>query len=118
MARRNVDFFCAVVIVGLLAGIAGVSTTFVLRFVQHLTYHYTFGSFLVGITGASPVRRILGPMVGGALAGAGWWGLRHRAEVPPLAETIARHRADTAGGLEHRRGVAGAAGGLGSLAWP
>jgi len=91
VARRNIDFFCAVVIVGLLAGIAGVSTTFVLRFVQHLTYHYTFGSFLVGITGASPVRRVLGPMVGGALAGAGWWILRHRAQVPPLAETIARH---------------------------
>ena len=91
MARRNIDFFCAVVIVGLLAGIAGVSTTFVLRFVQHMTYHYTFGSFLIGISGASPVRRILGPMVGGALAGAGWWLLRHRVEVPPLAQTIARH---------------------------
>ena len=91
MARRNIDFFCAVVVVGLLAGIAGVSTTFVLRFVQHMTYHYTLGSFLVGITGASPVRRVLGPMVGGALAGAGWWVLRRRAQVPPLAETIARH---------------------------
>ncbi len=91
MARRNIDFFCAVVIVGLLAGIAGLSTTFVLRFVQHLTYHYAFGSFLVGIAGASPVRRVLGPMVGGALAGAGWWILRRRAEVPALAQTIARH---------------------------
>ena len=91
VARRNIDFFCAVVVVGLLAGIAGVSTTFVLRFVQHMTYHYTLGSFLVGITGASPVRRVLGPMVGGALAGAGWWVLRRRAQVPPLAETIARH---------------------------
>ncbi|MGA7054104.1 MAG: chloride channel protein [Mycobacterium sp.] len=91
VARRNIDFFCAVVIVGLLAGIAGVSTTFVLRFVQHMTYHYTFGSFLVGITGASPVRRALGPVVGGALAGAGWWILRRRAQVPPLAQTIARH---------------------------
>lgn len=56
-----------------------------------MTYHYTFGSFLVGISGASPVRRIVGPMVGGALAGAGWWVLRRRAEVPPLAQTIARH---------------------------
>lgn len=91
VARRNIDFFCAVVIVGLLAGIAGGSATFVLRFVQHMTYHYTFGSFLVGISGASPVRRIVGPMVGGALAGAGWWVLRRRAEVPPLAQTIARH---------------------------
>jgi H+/Cl- antiporter ClcA len=88
---RNFDFFCAVVIVGVLAGIAGLSTTFVLRFVQHLTYHYSFGTLLAGVTGSSPVRRVLGPMVGAALAGLGWWILRRRAEVPPLAGTIARH---------------------------
>jgi H+/Cl- antiporter ClcA len=90
-SRRNLDFFCAVVIVGLLAGIAGLSTTVVLRFVEHVTYHYTFGTLLAGITGSSPIRRALGPMVGGALAGAGWWILRRRTEVPPLARTIARH---------------------------
>jgi H+/Cl- antiporter ClcA len=88
---RNFDFFCAVVIVGVLAGIAGLSTTFVLRFVQHLTYHYSFGTLLAGVTGSSPVRRVLGPMVGAALAALGWWILRRRAEVPPLAGTIARH---------------------------
>ncbi|BBX98653.1 chloride channel protein [Mycobacterium lacus] len=87
----NLDFFCAVVIVGLLAGLAGLSTTLVLRFVEHLTYHYTFGSLLVGVTGSSPVRRAVGPMAGGALAAAGWWILRRRARVPPVAETIARH---------------------------
>ncbi len=94
MARRqsrNVDFFCAVIIVGLLAGIAGLSTTFVLRSVEHLTYHYSFGTMLAGVTGSSPVRRVVGPMVGAALAGLGWWILRRRAAVPPLAETIARH---------------------------
>ncbi|ORB72807.1 chloride channel protein [Mycobacterium scrofulaceum] len=89
-ARRNVDFFCAVIIVGLLAGVAGLATTTVLRFVEHLTYHYTFGTLLTGITGSSPVRRALGPMVGGALAGLGWWALRRGAAVPPLADTIAR----------------------------
>jgi H+/Cl- antiporter ClcA len=88
---RNVDFFCAVIIVGLLAGIAGLSTTFVLRSVQHLTYHYSFGTMLAGVTGSSRVRRVVGPMVGAALAGLGWWMLRRRSEVPPLAETIARH---------------------------
>jgi H+/Cl- antiporter ClcA len=88
---RNLDFFCAVVIVGVLAGIAGLSTTFVLRFVQHLTYNYSFGTLLAGVTGSSPVRRVLGPMVGAALAALGWWILRRRAEVPPLAGTIARH---------------------------
>ena len=89
--RSNVEFFCAVVIVGLLAGIAGLSTTFLLRFVQHLTYHYSFGTLLAGVTGSSPVRRALGPMIGAALAGLGWWILRRRSEVPPMAPTIARH---------------------------
>ncbi|ORV94645.1 chloride ion channel protein [Mycobacterium kubicae] len=91
LARRNLDFFCAIVIVGLLAGVAGLATTVVLRFVEHLTYHYTFGPLLDGITGSSPVRRAVGPMIGGALAGLGWWLLRRRADVPPLAATIARH---------------------------
>lgn len=90
-SRPDVDFFCAVVIVGLLAGVAGLSTTVVLRFVEHLTYHYAFGSLLEGITGSSPVRRALGPMVGGALAGLGWWLLRRRTDVPPLTGTIADH---------------------------
>jgi H+/Cl- antiporter ClcA len=89
--RPNLDFFCAVVIVGVLAGVAGMSTTFVLRFVQHVTYHYSFGTMLVGVTGSSRVRRVVGPMIGGALAGLGWWILRRRTEVPPLAGTIARH---------------------------
>ena len=90
MNRRNVEFLCAVVIVGLLAGVAGLSTTLALRFVEHLTYHYTFGTLLQGVTGSSPVRRALGPMVGGALAGAGWWLLRSKTVVPPLSEAIAR----------------------------
>jgi H+/Cl- antiporter ClcA len=89
--RRNLDFFCAVLIVGLLAGVAGLATTAVLRFVEHLTYHYSFGTLLTGITGSSRVRRVLGPMAGAALAGFGWWILRRSTKVPPLAPTIARH---------------------------
>lgn len=88
--RHNLDFFCAVVIVGLLAGVAGLATTVVLRSVEHLTYHYSFGSLLEGITGSSPVRRAMGPMIGAATAGLGWWILRRRTDVPPLAGTIAR----------------------------
>ncbi|OBJ55080.1 chloride channel protein [Mycobacterium sp. 1423905.2] len=91
-ASRNLDFFCAVIVAGLLAGVAGLSTTAVLRLVEHLTYHYTFGPLLDGITGSSPVRRAVGPMIGGALAGLGWWLLRRRADVPPLAATIARRQ--------------------------
>jgi H+/Cl- antiporter ClcA len=77
-------------VTGLLAGVAGLSTSAVLRFVEHLTYHYGFGTLLAGITGSSPVRRALGPMVGGALAALGWWILRRRTEVPQLAQTITR----------------------------
>ncbi len=90
-SRRNLDFFCAAIIVGLLAGVAGLATSAVLRFVEHLTYHYTFGTLLVGISGSSHIRRVLGPLVGGALTGAGWWILRRRADVPPLARTITQH---------------------------
>ncbi len=92
MSRRNVDFLCAVVIVGLLAGVAGLATTLVLRFVEHLTYHYTFATLLQGVTGSSPVRRALGPMVGGGLAGLGWWLLRSRTDVPSLSAAIANRQ--------------------------
>ncbi|MEY8018436.1 chloride channel protein [Mycobacterium servetii] len=88
--RRNLDFFCAVIAVGLLAGVAGLTTSAVLRFVEHLTYHYTFGTLLAGITGSSPVRRALGPMIGAVVAAVGWWLLRRRTKVPELAQTVAR----------------------------
>jgi len=88
LPRGNLEFFCAVIVVGLLAGVAGLSTSVVLRFVEHLTYHYHFGSLLAGIAGSSPVRRALGPMVGAALAASGWWLLRRRTEVPQLTQTI------------------------------
>jgi len=90
--RRTVEFGCAIVVVGLLAGVAGLSTTLLLRAIEHLTYHYSFGTLLSGVTGSSPVRRAVAPMVGGALAGFGWWLLRRRTAVPPLAETIASQR--------------------------
>ncbi|PXX08920.1 chloride channel protein [Mycolicibacterium moriokaense] len=89
MTRRNVEFASAIVVIGLLAGVAGLATTLLLRGVEHLTYHYSFGTLLSGVTDSSPVRRALGPMVGGVLAGFGWWMLRRRTEVPPLADTIA-----------------------------
>jgi len=91
VTRRNVEFASAVVVIGLLAGVAGLATTVLLRGVEHLTYHYSFGTLLSGVTDSSPVRRALGPMFGGALAGFGWWMLRRRTEVPPLADTIASH---------------------------
>ncbi len=92
MERRTLEFGCAIVIIGLLAGVAGAATTLLLHGIEHLTYHYTFGTLLTGVGESSPVRRALGPMVGGALAGFGWWILRRRTEVPSLNATIVNHR--------------------------
>lgn len=92
MTRRTLEFGCAIVIIGLLAGVAGAATTLLLHAVEHLTYHYTFGTLLTGVGESSPVRRAIGPMVGGALAGCGWWILRRRTDVPGLTETIKNHR--------------------------
>jgi len=78
--------------IGLLAGLAGLATTVLLDFIEHLTYHYSFGSLLDGVTGSSPIRRAVGPMVGGALAGFGWWLLRRRVVVPTVSEAITRPR--------------------------
>jgi hypothetical protein len=88
--RRNVEFGCAVMAIGLLAGLAGAATTLLLNLVEHLTYHYSFGSLLDGVSASSPVRRALGPMIGGALAGLGWWLLRRRRTVPTVSEAITR----------------------------
>lgn len=79
-------------IVGLLAGAAGAATTLLLHAVEHLTYHYSFGSLLTGVGDSSPVRRAVGPMIGGALAGLGWWALRRGGDVPSLSATISDHR--------------------------
>jgi H+/Cl- antiporter ClcA len=92
VARRTVEYACGVVLVGLLAGVAGAATTLLLHFVEHVTYHYSFGTLLSGVGGSSPVRRAVGPMIGGMLAGFGWWMLRRRAEVPSLTATIEHHR--------------------------
>ena len=76
VTRRQLEYGCAVVLIGLLAGLAGALTTVLLHWVEHLTYHYSFGTLLEGVSDSSPVRRAVGPMVGGALAGCGWWALR------------------------------------------
>ena len=92
MSRRTAEYSCAIVIVGLLAGAAGAATTLLLHAVEHLTYHYSFGSLLTGVGDSSPVRRAVGPMIGGALAGLGWWALRRGGDVPSLSATINDHR--------------------------
>lgn len=92
MTRRTVEYACGVIVIGLLAGVAGATTTLVLHWVEHLAYAYSFGTLLTGVGHSSPVRRAMGPTVGGALAGFGWWLLRRRGDVPSLTATILEHR--------------------------
>ena len=90
MSRRTVEFSCAVILVGLLAGVAGAATTVFLDLVEHLTYHYSFGSMLDGVSASSRIRQTCGPMIGAALAGWGWWLLRRRTSVPTVDQAITR----------------------------
>ena len=92
LPRRNLEYACAVVLVGLLAGVAGAATTLLLHFIEHLTYHYSLGTLLSGVGDSGPWRRALGPMVGGLLAGFGWWLLRRSGDVPSLTVTIDENR--------------------------
>ncbi|MBX7451078.1 chloride channel protein [Mycolicibacterium sp. 3033] len=89
MSRRRMEFGCAIIVIGLLAGVAGAATTLLLHAVEHLTYRYSFGTLLTGVENSGPWRRALGPMIGGALAGFGWWLLRRRGSVPALSAVIA-----------------------------
>ena len=77
----------------MLAGVAGAATTVLLHWVERGTFDYAFGSLLDGVSSANIARRTLGPMVGGALAGLGWWLLRRRVgKVPQLTDAIETHR--------------------------
>lgn len=91
MSRRDLEYACSVVVIGLLAGLAGAATILLLDFVEHLTYRFSFGSLLEGVSSSSPTRRALGPMVGAGLAGCGWWLLRRKwGTVPTVDVAIAR----------------------------
>ena len=79
-------------LIGLLAGVAGAATTLLLHAVEHLTYRYTFGTLLTGVEASGHLRRALGPMVGGALAGWGWWLLRRRRPVQQMSAVLAGER--------------------------
>jgi H+/Cl- antiporter ClcA len=92
VTRRTLEYACAVMLAGLLAGVAGAATTLLLHWIEHATYNYSFGTLLSGVGGSSPVRRAVGPMIGGLLAGFGWWLLRRHGDVPSLSATIAEHR--------------------------
>jgi H+/Cl- antiporter ClcA len=92
VTRRAVEFACAIVVIGLLAGVAGAATALLLHAVEHVTYRYSFGTLLAGVENSNHLRRAVGPMLGGALAGCGWWLLRRRRAVPELSAVLTGER--------------------------
>jgi H+/Cl- antiporter ClcA len=67
------------VMVGVAAGLGGMTLGLLLRLVQHVAYGYSMHaligreSFLQGVSASSPVRRFVVLSVCGVVAGAGWW---------------------------------------------
>lgn len=73
---------------GVAAGLVGIALTLLLHLAQHLAFGYTEDTFLQGVLRASPARRICVLVIGGAVAGVGWWLLRRRTAVPTVNEAI------------------------------
>ncbi|RZT39417.1 chloride channel protein [Cupriavidus agavae] len=61
------------------AGLGGMALAMLLHAIQHLAYHYSLAevigkeSFLSGVAGASPLRRLAALITAGIVAGGGWF---------------------------------------------
>src|SRR5689334_18471386 len=70
------------VLTGVGAGLGGMLLALLLHAVQHVAYGYSLNaivggeSFLQGVDGASPERRVIVMAVCGLIAGFGWWAVR------------------------------------------
>jgi H+/Cl- antiporter ClcA len=86
--QRYLTFAAAIFVTGVLSGIAGGFTTVLVRTIEHIVFGYTQGPLLSGVSHSSIERRLLGPALGCALAGLGWWLLRRKTTVPGLTDSI------------------------------
>lgn len=69
------------ILTGVGAGLGGMLLALLLHAIQHVAYGYSVAhvigteSFLSGVTGADPLRRLVVLTVCGIVAGGGWWAL-------------------------------------------
>jgi H+/Cl- antiporter ClcA len=76
---RWITLAIVTVMVGIAAGLGGMTLGLLLHLVQHLAYGYSMHSiigresFLQGVSASSPARRFVVLSVCGVVAGAGWW---------------------------------------------
>jgi H+/Cl- antiporter ClcA len=64
------------ILVGVGSGISGLLVSIALHALEHLAYGYSSGSFLHGVLGASPSRRVIALGIAGVVGALGWWALR------------------------------------------
>ncbi|GAB2878742.1 chloride channel protein [Paraburkholderia jirisanensis] len=87
LVRSSIVRVAAVTVAtGVGAGLAGMLLALLLHAIQHVAYGYSLDAlvdaqtFLQGVSAASPQRRVAVMALCGALAGFGWWALRHFGE--------------------------------------
>jgi H+/Cl- antiporter ClcA len=80
--RSPLTVFVAVMLLtGVGAGLGGMLLALLLHWIQHLAFGYSIEhvisseSFLDGVSGATPERRVLVLVICGLIAGLGWWAL-------------------------------------------
>lgn len=92
-SRTGASWFIRLVVVTLLvgvgSGVAGIAVTLLLRVAQHLAFGYSDGTFLEGVLGAEPWRRVVALAAAGVIGGFGWWALRRWGRaVVPVADVV------------------------------
>ena len=81
MMNISKRLFIALFAIGVIAGIVGISLTWLMHFIQHHAYGYGLVGhnvipFRVGVESASPSRRVAALAVCGLVVGWGWYGLK------------------------------------------
>jgi chloride channel protein, CIC family len=69
-------FWAVLVLTGIAAGLFGDLMMFILFNVEHLAFGYHAGNLESGVRHASALRRVVSPLVGGAVGGVAWYLLR------------------------------------------
>lgn len=80
----------AVLVSGVLAGVAAALLTLLLHGVQHLAYGFHASTFVIGVEQSSALRRVLAPTIGATVIGVAWMWLR-RVPLPGVREAIGHH---------------------------
>jgi H+/Cl- antiporter ClcA len=91
-SQRYLTFAAPILVTGVLSGVVGGFTNVLVRSLEYLSFGYGQAPLLIGVRDASIERRLIGLAIGCALAGLGWWLLRHKTSVPGLNESIRQDR--------------------------